>query len=532
MPDFFRAYEAQGTQVPTFFIESTAPDNVDDEVPSNRSKVPEGLVEIAGDQAIGQIAQTLAAGEKPNLVVMVHGFNNPREAVLRVYRDAALAIDRDSKITGHAPGLVCVGYRWPSEKMGAPAFASVRALPSLPIWICLLGAAFVLFPLAWFYLSPNPQWLFIPLHYGWNLSWAHFIALCGWTIAGLVLTAILLRIAVYFRDQYRAANYGVPDLVQVIRVIENKVLELRGQSPAQAQNDVELSFIGHSMGGFVVTNAIRVLTDAFDVSATSLGAFGRKARDEGSHPTSAVGHVFHLMRFVLASPDIPAEHLLSSRSNFLASALSRFDEAYLFSNEGDEVLRQISTLANYFSFPTKSRNHGWRLGNVEILSRGYGVIGASDAKELRIGNLTIAELDRAMHDAAAARTRNAGETVSPYDPARLPAVFSYFDCTDYVDADTTGAVRPLLTFALRRKRNNASARLGWRSHLRLLGCYLVRQRPNVHGGYFEGALTQQLIFRLACLGFRDTRAAFGGVPQLSAVCSARQIRVLLSPTLP
>jgi len=51
--------------------------------------------------------------------------------------------------------------------------------------------------------------------------------------------------------------------------------------------------------------------------------------------------------------------------------LSRFDEAYLFSNEGDEVLRQISTLANYFVFPAKSKNHGFRLGNVEILSRKF-----------------------------------------------------------------------------------------------------------------------------------------------------------------
>src|ERR1700761_9501064 len=85
-------------------------------------------------------------------------------------------------------------------------------------------------------------------------------------------------------------------------------------------------------------------------------------------------HAFSPKRFVLASPDIPAETLLSSRGNFLASALSRFDEAYLFSSEGDEVLRQISTLANYFVFPTKSRNHGFRLGNVEILSRNFGVI--------------------------------------------------------------------------------------------------------------------------------------------------------------
>jgi hypothetical protein len=160
------------------------------------------------------------------------------------------------------------------------------------------------------------------------------------------------------------------------------------------------------------------------------------------------------------------------------------------------------------------------------------VIGLSDAKDLRVGNLTIADLDRALYDAAAARTKNAGEAVSPHDPAQLPTVFSYFDCTDYVDSDTTGAIRPLLTFALRRKRTNAHARLPWWSHLRLVACYLVGQRPNVHGGYFEGVLAQELIFRLACLGYRDTRSAFGGVPQLSAVCNAKQIRVLLSPSLP
>jgi hypothetical protein len=237
MPDFFCAFEAQVPRVPTFFIENTAPNNVDGEVPSNASKPPPDLTEIDPDLAIEKIAQTLASGQKPNLVVMVHGYNNPRDVVLRMYRNAAIAIDKDQEICRHPAGLVCVGYRWPSEKLAAPVFGSFRALPTLPIWIYLLGAALVLFPLAWFYLSsdPSPHWLFSPLRYGWNLTWAHFIALLGWAIAGLVLTAILLRIVVYFRDQYRAANYGVPDLVQVIRVIENKVLELRGQSPAQAQ---------------------------------------------------------------------------------------------------------------------------------------------------------------------------------------------------------------------------------------------------------------------------------------------------------
>src|ERR1700730_7671841 len=150
------------------------------------------------------------------------------------------------------------------------------------------------------------------------------------------------------------------------------------------------------MGGFVVTNTIRTLTDVFKMPVKALSHYGADAPPPSSREKQKemqeIGKVFELKRFVLASPDIPAEHLLSDRGNFLASALSRFEEAYLFSNEGDEVLRQISTLANYFVFPTKSRDHGFRLGNVEILSSGFGVIdpkhGGGFLQTLRVGNLT------------------------------------------------------------------------------------------------------------------------------------------------
>jgi hypothetical protein len=257
-----------------------------------------------------------------------------------------------------------------------------------------------------------------------------------------------------------------------------------------------------------------------------------------AEPSHAIGHVFDLKRFLLASPDIPAETLLSSRGNFLASALSRFDEAYLFSNEGDEVLRQISTLANYFVFPAKSRNHGFRLGNVEILSRNFGMI---DVKEdnflrvLRIGNLTLQELYDSLEDAKAERQPNASPALAQ---ARLPKVFTYFDCTDYVDRDDpdkpaiSANERPLLTFAKWRKRYDAEAKLRWYSHLYLLFAYVVRhQRPNVHGGYFEGLLSQELIYRLACLGYDGTVAAYGNEVALGTACEQKQIRMLVSPDL-
>jgi hypothetical protein len=54
----------------------------------------------------------------------------------------------------------------------------------------------------------------------------------------------------------------------------------------------------------------------------------------------------------------------------------------------------------------------------------------------------------------------------------------------------------------------------------------------VHGGYFEGVLSQQLIYRLACLGYIDTVKAYGGEAALSQLCKDKQIRGLLSPQLP
>jgi pimeloyl-ACP methyl ester carboxylesterase len=314
---------------------------------------------------------------------------------------------------------------------------------------------------------------------------------------------------------------------------------------------VQLSFIGHSMGGFVVTNAIRTLSDVFAVRVDALNSYGAVSspdlRSAATAPGSAVppadapsrliGEAFELKRFVLASPDIPAETLLSSRGNFLASVLSRFDEAYLFSNEGDEVLRQISTLANYFVFPAKGRDHGFRLGNVEILSRQFGMIGVRQQdflRVLRIGDLTLQELYDTLEDARESRI---GDNAPAPEQALLPKRFTYFDCTDYIDSsdpakDERKNWRALLTFAKCSKQNDPQAKLPWYSHLHLLLAYVARgQKPNVHGGYFQGLLSQELIYRLACLGYAGTVSAYGSEAALSQACEQKQIRMLVSPLL-
>jgi pimeloyl-ACP methyl ester carboxylesterase len=355
--------------------------------------------------------------------------------------------------------------------------------------------------------------------------------MAGWIVIGLILMLVLLRAIVYFRDTYRATNYGVPDLVQIIRAIDGRLGE---HHPHIKDKRVELSFIGHSMGGLVVTNALRTLSDVFKVRIESLNHFGA-AGPKPSEEIQRIGETFVLKRLVLASPDIPAEALLSDRGNFLASVLSRFEEAYLFSNEGDEVLRLISTLANYFTFPTKSADHGFRLGNTEILSEGYGLI-RSRAEDfltkLRVGNLSLQQLYNrlALADAGRRGMRNPTRKET-----HLPKVFTYFDCTDYFDEDDSGVPRALLSRAKCYKRTDPEAKMPFVEHLRVLRAYLITPKDghkvNCHGGYFEGKLSQQLIYRLACLGYQGTVVAFGSQAKIGEACNAKQIRVLLSPAL-
>ena len=535
---YFKAYQAKDMRIPTYFIESTAPDNVDDTQDRDNTdkEMPQDLRKqlrpiVPSDDAVKEIADILASGTDPNLVVMVHGFNNPEPDVLKMYTAAAKAIQRDDKILG-GRGLVCVGYRWTSEKMGTPASGSWTALPTLPTWVLYFGAAIVLLSSPFFYLV----WVFICKWAEVGVSlFAHLLALTGSIAAGLILMVVLLRAIVYFRDNYRASNYGVPDLIQIIRAIDQEVVEQRRRKGPKDQPDrlVQLSFIGHSMGGFVVTNTIRTLTDVFKHPVGALNHFGADAPPPGQH-LKTIGTVFELKRFVLASPDIPAETLLSDRGNFLASSLLRFHEAYLFSNEGDEVLRQISTLANYFVFPAKSRDHGFRLGNVEILSTDFGLIKRPENEflgTLRIGNLTLQQLYDRLEQAQASRHRTTGTRRA--QPS-LPTVFSYFDCTDYVDQNNEGEPdQHLLTFAkcLKHKQGNAKARLSFPAHLRLLYAYVFKHKPNVHGGYFEGRLSQELIYRLACLGYDATEATYGSESLLGKACADKQIRMLLSPHL-
>ena len=503
-----------------YFIESTTPNAVEGD-PSEAISKPPGLHEVRPDQAAKEIAAFLTPAGEPNinasLVVMVHGFNTSRQRVLELYKKARDALMADDKILDvDRRRIVCIGYRWPSENIGSDLGSTLAATPNAAL-VAAAAVCAVLIALGigdW--VAALEHWLSAVSIFARSAAVLFVLSL------GIIAMAAALRGIVYFRDVYRATNNGVPDLVEVIRQIDieavDSLIRLSPMTMPQQRKRISLSFIGHSMGGLVVVSAIRVLSDVFDPAAilTSLsGAPRRRAtrRTEEGQVPGTIGHVFDLMRFVLASPDIPGETLLANRANFLASSLRRFKEAYLFSSEGDGVLRSISTIVNYFTFPTGSRDYGYRLGNAELLTSEFSKPVAGDTlKMVRVGRKTLDELS----------TKTAGG-----NPSEVAKAFTYFDCTDYKDGEP---LRGMLTEARNYKRNDPKAHIPIYEHIKLLVLYVL-SRINIHGGYFDSPVTQQLIYRLACLGFAETAAAYGGQNSLFAACAKHQIRVMPSERL-
>jgi hypothetical protein len=207
---------------------------------------------------------------------------------------------------------------------------------------------------------------------------------------------------------------------------------------------------------------------------------------------------------VLVCPDIPAEVLLSGRANALRSSLIRFQEAHLFSNEGDEVLRNISTTANFFSLPTNKRNFGYRLGNVGVLTE-RGISKGISLDKLRVGSQTLSQ-----------RYVTLDSTQSQDSFAQQ---LTYFDCTDSIEKGqgVVTAVRP-----------GESSDLSVKGHLHLLWLYVTRGRPDVHSGYFEPGFVGQLIYRFACIGYGDSEEAYGKFDVFSAKCKEHQVKALRS----
>ena len=353
-------------------------------------------------------------------------------------------------------------------------------------------------------------------------------------LLGIVTTLVILRLSAYTSDRFRAANYGVLDLMEFIRQIDDMYVGNQAKQQDNLESPtaetiskelpdhklVKLTFIGHSLGCEVITQTIRILSDVFSSGAT------------GDNPDPQIGHIFSLERLVLVAPDIPLQSILPGRANFLRSSLKRCQEAYVFSNEGDLALRLASTAANYFSFPSITRFRGYKLGNITVKHfqdendtaqrklncQDYGIVNwdlnqnrvypPHNYLEIRSSNLEhkkLAEFDELKNESQ--------ELICDR--------FSYFDCTDYKDDKNSS--QGLLSQARGKAALNFwdYVVLAWRS-------FGGGEQIEVHGGYFNGEFSQDLIYRLAFLGFKDFIKQKDVFAQK---CKDKHLQVLISPSL-
>lgn len=547
---------------PAYYVGSTAPNNVE-----------KGVGDVDNPQReIERLAAFLCKQENPEILVVVHGYNtalgyfgsdgSKGDGVRGWYQDIRDHIVKNCD--RRSPGLALIGYRWPSEQIngsdddsfGSKTAAAIASLPTTLKLILSLAVGLVVGGVA----------TFVPERFDTlSIQVITAIIVVLATFAGsLVITLFLLRVVGYFRDSYRASNFGVPDLVELIRQIDKAVVDAKKKNNPEwrAEDDptfdrVKLSFIGHSMGGFVVTNTVRILSNVFD--SASIGNLG--SVNKAKKPRPNIGNVFSLGRLVLVSPDIPAETIISGRANFLSSSLRRFEETYLFSNEGDMALKLASSAANYASFPANSREGGYRLGNVVVRSPKstdgkkppYGIInlGAEDEEAKDIEGTFLDYLyilgDKSLHERQ--------EKLKP-EGRPIAELFTVFDCTDYSEflprEEGKEAKRIGLLSCVRGKRSLNLLDYFW------LTLATARGHIDTHSGYFqpgnpehkspnqatniEAYVSKQLIYGLACLGFKpfleslstgvDTHAAQTDAEKnleaLSSLCESRQIQVLLA----
>ncbi len=464
-------------------------------------------------------AQTPVVDLKLKLVLNIHGYSTPLSSV----RDNAYAItqaqfEQASQAAapqgGYDDFVLFIDYAWPSE-----AALNLDLLRSLP------GAI------------PIPLWVLAGLGALLAFSSHGLGARLGVGLMGLIAGLLLLRFVAYFRDRERAAGIGVYDAVELLRWmhviyadaikavygigVETIARQLNERAERPAAGLIEVSLLAHSMGAFVATQAVRTLSDVFDPAAIERwkridaqnGPFALSDRgsDDSDPALGRIGELFQLRRLVLASPDIPIWALTSGRSNPLSSSLRRFEEVFLFSNDADIVLRLASTVANSFVTPARSRQGGYRLGNLVPLERAGVSPGGVKALGLNQVGLNGLGGGLSLQDA-------------PFNTTVLVGRLTLVDCTDYQDTRAgskgTKVKRRLSAFTARhhgcRVLNygvtalvQVASTIGWGG-------------LDSHGGYFRGPFCLNLMYSLLLYGSEHTQQHV--FPGFEHQLQARQIR--------
>ncbi|VXD11904.1 alpha/beta hydrolase [Planktothrix paucivesiculata] len=338
---------------------------------------------------IAEMGRLMRMGNFERLTLKTHGYATP---AFKFYQEFIAEIESLSvkgpinKIGTLENRSVYIGYHWPSEMplihpglwsdMGEQKGLSLKFLFIVALLAWIFGTGFYiilslivvpLLDLLGIKLSLSPLWHWFNWHQISDLiaQWN------GVTLTVFVLWLLLmqiLRISVYQRDRYRAIHYGAPDLAEFFwrldKVLgENPYTSMPFYEPQKEtiianyynQNfpPMNVNLIGHSMGGLVIINVLRILSDRF----------GKEDRLE--YEKNNMGDYLQLDKLILTSPDIPLEFLREGRNNYVRSAILRCNEIYLFSSDRDLILRYLSILGNWFSEPSIEMS-GLRLGNVYL----------------------------------------------------------------------------------------------------------------------------------------------------------------------
>jgi Alpha/beta hydrolase of unknown function (DUF900) len=518
----------------SYLIASTAPVNVEDSPIGDASGDPQARIQ----EMAAFIAAHSQAKTPVEILIQVHGYNMKASYTRWIYDRTAHELAE--KYTDTDRAQLYIGYRWPSESFDPePPEQSTRPPLKPSLWQRIKQAQSVL-PQLLRWIAAGSNWGLIGGAIGLIVgvilaisAGTRFIALIVLFLLVLllvlvvilpILTLLALRLSNYFRDGHRAEQYGVLDLVEFMRQLDRVVIA-QDCGEWQPMQRIRLSFIGHSMGAFVVTQMVRILSDVFDSRSIST----LDMSDRTSPPPALIGNIFQLGRLVLVAPDISTESIISGRANVLRSAIRRFEEAYIFCNEGDLALRLASTVANYFSFPASSQEGGYRLGAITVRSPRpgdqtpqYGVVNLNtDGKLLdRAGFINYLAI-HANYSVATRQAKLWGQDqhrpeVLHRDRKPIAELFTYFDCTDYqetiVDPKTGITQRRGLLGLAKGKRH-----LGYGDLLRLT-IAMAQGKIDPHGGYLspDATFCRELIYGLGVLGFAGLLDRLDKAPEYAA----------------
>jgi pimeloyl-ACP methyl ester carboxylesterase len=380
---------------------------------------------------IDELARTIQKADVNTLTLRTHGYATPAKGFYDGFAEEADVLQGSNTISAQH---LYVGYHWPSEQPFLNLGLLKDLVGNVGILLKFVGSLFVISLLPSLILALLYD-LVLPLQTRWYWTFPVIVFLLWLLAFGL------LRAVVYQRDRYRAIHYGAPDLAEFFWRLDRVLKRL--QAPAAPIKDsVELpksirtkvNLVGHSMGGLVVVNTLRVLSDRFGKD------------DFATEQEKQMGECLDLGKLIMASPDIPLELIQEGRNNYVRSAIRRCEQIYLMSSDRDIVLRYLSILSNWFTEPSIEMS-GLRLGNV-YLKR------ANKAKDmLWIRNALL--------------SRRAVEATSAYD---LFESFNYLDCSRMVGVNAIGLGLNPFTALLIDLGNILPYLLG---------------KIDVHGGYFR-----------------------------------------------